>query len=330
MNGRGIVVLGAGAWGTALAITLGRAGHEVTLCPRRPDQAAALEQARENRTYLPGIGLPPKLLVNPRWEAAVATAKLVIVAIPSQFVRACLTPVSAFFAPDAVVVSATKGLEEHTLATMTQALAEILPANAAIAALSGPGFAIEIAQGKPAALVAAARDPACVRTVQTLLAQPFLRIYRSSDVIGVELGGALKNVIAIAAGIGDGLALGLSARAAVITRGLAEMMRLGSALGARAETLAGLSGLGDLVLTCTSELSRNHAWGFAIGAGRSPKLAPGQVAEGVVNARLLAQLGARAGVELPLVEAVVRCLYEEQPPQTIVENLLSRELKAEF
>ncbi|HLH76406.1 MAG TPA: NAD(P)H-dependent glycerol-3-phosphate dehydrogenase [Candidatus Binataceae bacterium] len=330
MSGGSIVILGAGAWGTALAVTLSRAGREVTLCPHRAEQAAALERERENRGYLPGIELPPNLRINPRWEPEVAVAKLIIVAIPSQFVRACLTPLGALFAPDAIVVSATKGLEEHTLGTMTQTLAEILPSSAAVAALSGPGFAVEIARGKPAALVAAARDPACVRMVQRLLAQPLLRIYRSSDVIGVELGGALKNVIAIAAGIGDGLALGLSARAAVITRGLAEMIRLGNALGARTETLAGLSGLGDLVLTCTSELSRNHAWGLAIGAGRLPRLAPGQVAEGVVNTRLLAELGARAGVELPLVEAVGRCLYEEQPPRTIVENLLSRELKAEF
>lgn len=330
MSGPAIAVLGAGAWGTALAITLSRAGRKVTLCPHRQAHAAALEQARENRAYLPGIELPRTLSLNPEWGPAVTSAEVVIVAIPSQFVRACLTPLSPVFAPGTTVISATKGLEERSLSTMTQALAEILPATTAVAALSGPGFAIEVARGQPAALVAAARDPACVRTVQPLLAQPFLRIYRSSDVIGVELGGALKNVIAIAAGIGDGLALGFSARAAVITRGLAEMTRLGSALGARPETLAGLSGLGDLVLTCTSELSRNHAWGFAIGGGRPPALAPGQVAEGVVNARLLAELGQRAGVELPIVEAVCRCLYEEQPPRAMVEDLLSRELKAEF
>src|SRR5215469_14922853 len=249
-----LAILGAGAWGTALGVTLARAGRRVTQCVRRPEQFRRMSDERENRPYLPGIELPQSLALSVDWEEAVSRCRMVIVAIPSSFVRAMITPLINSIPHDATFISATKGLEELSLKTMSQALAELLPRGVHVAALSGPGFAAEVARGRPAALVAAARNEQVAGIVQRLLAVPFLRVYRSADVLGVELGGAVKNIIAIAAGISDALDLGSSARAALITRGLAEMMRLGTAMGARRETLAGLSGLGDLVLTCTGEL----------------------------------------------------------------------------
>jgi glycerol-3-phosphate dehydrogenase (NAD(P)+) len=328
-----IAILGAGAWGTALGVTLARAGRRVTLCVRRAEQCERMAAGRENRAYLRAIELPRSLALSCDWAGAIAAASVAIVAVPSSFVRAMLAPLAGAMRRGMTVISATKGLEESSLKTMTQALAELLPAGVNIAALSGPGFAAEVARGRPAALVAAARDEQVAGVVQRLLAVPFLRVYRSTDVLGVELGGAVKNVVAIAAGISDGLELGSSARAALITRGLAEMMRLGTAMGARRETLAGLSGLGDLILTCTGDLSRNRAYGLRIGNGTAREQPAGegaQIAEGAVNARLVRELGANWSVELPIVAAVCRCLYEDQPPQAMVEGLFSRELKAEF
>ncbi len=320
-----IAILGAGAWGTALGVTLARAGRRVALCVRRAEQRDRLAADRENRTYLPGIELPQSLALISDWTAAVGSSQVVVVAIPSSFVRQMLAPMAAAFAPDTTVISATKGLEERSLKTMTQTLTELLPQCMNIAALSGPGFAAEVARGMPVALAAAACDEQVAGIVQRLLAVPFLRVYRSTDVLGVELGGAIKNVIAVAAGISDGLVLGSSARAALITRGLAEMMRLGTAMGARRDTLAGLSGLGDLILTCTGELSRNRAYGLRIGNGTAceQSVREGtQIAEGAANARLVRELGERWGVELPIVAAVCRCLYEDQPPQAMVERII--------
>jgi len=328
-----IAILGAGAWGTALGVTLARAGRHVTLCVRRAEQCERMAASRENHSYLPAIELPQSLALTCDWAGALAAASVAVVAIPSSFVREMLAPLAGALRCGMTVISATKGLEELSLKTMTQALAELLPAGVNIAALSGPGFAAEVARGRPAALVAAARDEQVAGVVQRLLSVPFLRVYRSTDVLGVELGGAVKNVVAIAAGISDGLELGSSARAALITRGLAEMMRLGTAIGARRDTLAGLSGLGDLILTCTGDLSRNRAYGLRIGKGTAREQPAGegvQIAEGAANARLVRELGAKWGVELPIVAAVCRCLYEDQPPQAMVEGLFSRELKAEF
>jgi glycerol-3-phosphate dehydrogenase (NAD(P)+) len=260
-------------------------------------------------------------------------------AVPSRFARTAMTPVGSALRADATLISVTKGVEEDSLKTMTAMLAEVAPAVKRLAVLSGPSFAAEVARGKPAAIVAAARDEAVSRGAQDLFASRTLRVYRSLDVDGVELAGAAKNVIAIAAGISDGLDLGLSARAALITRGLAELARLGLRAGARAETIYGLAGLGDLVLTCTGDLSRNRALGFRIGRGETVAgIAAGApsdriahpVAEGVSNARSIRRLAERMGVEMPIVAAVCRVLYEGAPANAMVEELLSRELKAEF
>jgi glycerol-3-phosphate dehydrogenase (NAD(P)+) len=331
-----IAILGAGAWGTALAVMLARDGHRVVLCPRRTELLKALAQSRENRDYLPGIIIPHKVELTDRWDEAARRARTVVVAVPSRYARTMVSEPLAAVRHDTTLVSATKGIEESTLKTMTAMLAEVAPNAGAYAALSGPGFAAEVARGKPAALVAASVSQSAADEIQHLLASRTLRVYRSSDVIGVELSGAAKNVIAIAAGISDGLGLGSSARAAVVTRGLAEIARLVHAARGRRETVMGLSGLGDLVLTCTGDLSRNRSLGLRIGReGGMPAVDEREsdgrpVAEGVTNARSVMLLGERHGVEMPIVRAVYRTLYEAQPPKAMVEDLLSRALKAEF
>jgi glycerol-3-phosphate dehydrogenase (NAD(P)+) len=327
-----IAVLGAGAWGTALAVSLARHGHSVILGVRRPEQLREMVASGQNRTYLAGVPFPHQLELRTDWSGFVTEAKVVVMATPSRFARATIVPIAHVVRGDARLVSVTKGIEQDSLLTMSQLLAAIAPQVSQIAVLSGPGFALEIACGKPAALVAAAREESLAREIQQIFATPAIRIYRSSDMLGVELGGAVKNVIAIAAGICDGLALGSSARAALITRGVAEIMRLAEVAGARSETIAGLAGLGDLVLTCTGDLSRNRAAGLALARG-DPRISeqPGApIAEGIANAESVRALAQRLKVEMPIVSAVYRVLYENAPPRAMVEELLSRELKAEF
>lgn len=327
-----IAVLGAGAFGTALAVILSGAGRRVVLCVRRRALLEEMRAADENSAYLPGVALPRALELTDRWSEAVSAAETVIMAVPSRFARGAITPLARAIPSNAILLSVTKGIEEDSLLTMSQMLAELAPQVAKIAVLSGPGFAAELARGMPAALVAAAQDEAVAREVQQLFASGTLRIYRSSDVIGVELAGAVKNVIAIAAGISDGLNLGSSARAGLITRGIAEIMRLTRAAGAMSETVAGLAGLGDLVLTCTGALSRNRNLGLALARGEGPPAAGDgcPVAEGMSNAAAVHKLARRLEVEMPIVTAVYRVLYESAPASAMVEQLLSRELKAEF
>jgi len=327
-----VAILGAGAWGTALAVLLARNAHATVLCVRRPEQLRAMRAGRENLAHLPGIELPAGLELTTEWTTAVRNAATVVMAVPSVYARGAITPIAHAIPPSATVVSVTKGIEQDSLCTMTRMLAEIAPPADRVAVLSGPGFAAEVARGKPAAIVAAARLHKVAVRVQTLFAARTLRVYRSSDVIGVELGGAAKNVIAIAAGVSDGLELGSSARAALITRGLAEMMRLAAAAGAKRETMSGLAGLGDLVLTCTGDSSRNRSLGLGIGRGQPlPPPAPdAPIAEGFANANSVRKLAERLKVEMPIVSAVYRLLYEAAPANAMVEELLSRELKAEF
>jgi glycerol-3-phosphate dehydrogenase (NAD(P)+) len=327
-----VAIVGAGAWGTALAVTLTRNGHSVVLCVRRAVHLEALLTSRENVAYLPGVRLPPSLGLTSAPADAVSSSEVVVIAVPSQYARGTMVPIAPAIRPGALLISVAKGIEQDSLKTMSQMLAELAPPERRVAVVSGPGFALEITQGKPAALVSAAHDDNVARQVQSIFAARPLRIYRSSDVFGVELGGAVKNVIAIAAGISDGLELGSSARAALITRGLAEMMRLADATGAKPATMTGLAGLGDLVLTCTGALSRNRRVGLGIARGGAvPTSADGeQVAEGVSNARAVQMLADRVGVEMPIVSAVYRVLYEGTPAHAMVEQLLSRELKAEF
>ena len=291
-----VAILGAGAWGTALAVLLTNNGHRTVLCVRRPEQLKAMTSRRENAVHLPGVALPAQLELTADWATAVHGATTVVMAVPSQYARATIAPIAGAIGASTVIVSVTKGIEQDSLCRMTQMIAGLAPRCDRVAVLSGPGFAAEVARGKPGAIVAAANRDEVATWVQSMFATKALRVYRSSDVIGVELGGAAKNVIAIAAGVSDGIGLGSGARAALITRGLAEMMRLATAAGANRETMAGLAGLGDLVLTCAGDSSRNRSLGLRIGRGEAlaESSSDGPVAEGVANADSIKRLAGPA------------------------------------
>lgn len=327
-------VIGAGSWGTALAVQLARNGHPVMMWDRRRERAAAHQTARENSRYLPGVPFPDGLTVTADMAAALDGAVLVVAVVPSQSMRAVMTLAAEHIAPGALVCCASKGVEQGTLETMDQVLRQALPASlhGDLTVFSGPSFAAELARGLPTAVVVAGpSEDACNRAAEAFHGGS-LRVYHSDDVIGVELGGALKNVMAIACGISDGLGLGLNARAGIITRGLAEIGRLAVSQGANPLTLSGLAGMGDLVLTCTGDLSRNRRVGLGLGHGRS--LAEvceelGQVAEGVATARSARNLGRKVGVDMPITEQVYGVLYEGLSPRDALATLLGRARKAE-
>jgi glycerol-3-phosphate dehydrogenase (NAD(P)+) len=322
-----IGVLGGGAWGTVLAALAAGRGHEVALWEFDPRDAAALEHVRTSARTVPDFRLPDSIAVTTDVEAAVRGRELVVVAVPSDTVRATLAAGRAAFEAGAVVVCATKGLEPETRLTMAGVIAAVLPA-ARVALLSGPSFAQEIAAGLPAALVAASSDAAANEAVVAALGSERFRIYRSDDVTGVAIGGALKNVIAIAVGCCDGFGFGMNARAALMTRGLAEMSRLAVKLGAHPLTLAGLAGFGDLVLTCTGELSRNRQVGLALARGETlPQIlaALGHVAEGIGTARTARALADELGVDLPITREVAAVLHDGKTSRAAVTQLLSRD-----
>jgi glycerol-3-phosphate dehydrogenase (NAD(P)+) len=326
-----VAVLGAGSWGTALAIHLGRVGLPVRLWARDPELAASLRTRRENPRYLPGAALPDGVTVTADVGTALADAATVLVAVPSHFVDAVLTGVGEHVAPRAVLVSATKGLEPRRGLRMSELLAARLPGRP-VAVLSGPSFAREVAQGRPTALVIASADESIASDLQRRLAGPALRLYTNRDVVGVELGGAVKNVMAIATGLVDGLELGENARAALITRGLAEIVRLGTAAGAQPATFAGLAGLGDLVLTCTGTQSRNRALGREIARGRSlteAEAATPMVAEGVRTVSSVLRMARERGVTMPICEEVAAVLFDGKPVAESVVSLLAREPRPE-
>jgi glycerol-3-phosphate dehydrogenase (NAD(P)+) len=329
-----IAVLGAGSWGTALARLLatgGPAARDVRLWGRPGATLAALIAGRENPRYLPGRPVPPSVLITPELAVAVAGAELLVVALPAASVRAVAAQAARAGAEAVLVACASKGLEEATHLTLDRVLEEELP-SARIVLLSGPTFAVEIARELPAAAVAASRDASAASTVQAVFGSPRFRVYTSADVVGVAIGGALKNVIAIAAGCADGLGFGHNARAALITRGLNELGRLAVCLGGDPLTLAGLAGLGDLVLTCTGELSRNRRVGMALATGEPlPAITSrlGQVAEGVGTARIAVELAEKLGVDMPITRAVAAVLDGRLTAQTAVAELLARELGAE-
>jgi glycerol-3-phosphate dehydrogenase (NAD(P)+) len=326
-----VAVLGAGSWGTALAMHLARGGAAVTLWARDPGLAAAIAAARENSRYLPGLPLPDGVAVSGDARAVLGGGGIVLIAVPSHFIEAVLESVGPHVRPGAVLVSATKGLEPRHGLRISEVLGRRLPARP-IAVLSGPSFAREVAQARPTALVVACADGAVAADLQRRLAGPTLRVYTNRDVVGVELGGALKNVIAIATGLVDGLALGENARAALITRGLAEIVRLGVAAGAQPATFAGLAGLGDLVLTCTGSQSRNHALGREIARGRSLAQAEAgtpMVAEGVRTVSSALRMARAAGVALPICEEVAAVLFDGKPVAEALAALLAREPRPE-
>ncbi len=327
-------VLGAGSWGTTLADILASKGFETTLWARDPALAASIDKEGENRVYLPGIKLCKDLRTTSNLEDALNGAGLVVSAIPSHGLRKVWDAARLFLAKDAVIVSATKGIEEGTLLTPSAVLKDVLkkPNYSGIVVLSGPTFAKEVAQRLPAAICAASASVDGSQAAQEAFSTPYFRVYTNADATGVELGGALKNVIAIAAGISDGLGLGANARAALITRGLAEISRLGVDLGAKRETFAGLSGLGDMVLTCTAAMSRNYSTGLKIGRGKTVEEATSgtrEVAEGVRTSIAAMGLAKARGVEMPITAEVFKVLHEGKPPKAGVMQLMTRGLKDE-
>jgi glycerol-3-phosphate dehydrogenase (NAD(P)+) len=326
-------VLGAGSWGTTLADLLVRRGHEVGLWAFEPEVAAAVNRDHENPVFLPGARLDPALRATANPAEAVGGAACVVIASPSHVTRSVVTHAGAAIPGDAVIVSATKGIETPSLALMSEVVRESLPTGRHFVALSGPSFAKEVYQRQPTAVVAASVDSAAARFAQDLFATSYFRVYSNDDVIGTELAGSLKNTIAIAAGILEGLGLGNNPRAALITRGLAEMTRLGIAMGADPRTFAGLAGMGDLILTCCGALSRNRALGLELAAGTSLVThlrTHRTVAEGVNTARAAVRLGVRHGVELPIAEKISEILFEGKPPQQAVGELMDRTLKPEL
>ena len=327
-------VIGAGSWGTALGMQLARCGHGVTLWDHDAPRAAVMDAARENARYLPGLRFPDGLHATGDLDAALAGAELVVAAVPSQAIREVMADVGTRLVPGTLVVCASKGIEVDTLLTMDEVLHAVLPAglHPGVVALGGPSFAKEVAQGLPTAVVVAGTShEACDRVAQAFHGGLF-RVYHSDDIVGVEVGAAVKNVLAIACGVSDGAGLGTNARAALITRGLNEITRLAVARGANPLTMMGLAGLGDLVLTCTGDLSRNRRVGLALGQGKT--LATileelGQVAEGVVTARSAWLLAEKLGVETPIIEQVYRMLYEQKPVGEVLRDLTGRGRRAE-
>jgi glycerol-3-phosphate dehydrogenase (NAD(P)+) len=323
-----VAVLGAGAWGTALALVLARNKHSLRLWTHRPEHAAELQQKRENIRYLPGIPLPSDCQVTSDISSAVADADAVVLAIPSKVFRSVVAQLTHIRFP---LVSVTKGIEYDTGLTMSGVLVNCAPATP-IAALSGPTFALEVARGHPSAIVAASASTTVAEQVQALFHRPEFRVYTTTDAIGVELGGALKNVIAIAAGVGDGLGFGDNSKAALVTRALAEIRRLGVACGAHPETFAGLSGLGDLTVTCFSQLSRNRKFGERLGRGETPDqiLASGtSLAEGYPTARSAWQLARKLHVETPIIDEVYAMLYQGKNLRDSLRDLTTRTSKPE-
>jgi glycerol-3-phosphate dehydrogenase (NAD(P)+) len=336
-----IVVLGSGAWGTALALSLHRRGsHQVTLWAHSPEAAKEITDAGENTLFLPGFPIPAEIAITGS-EAAVADADIVLSVVASEFLRSTFGRIRPHLHSGQIVVSATKGVEDHTYLRMTQVIADSLAKSDAeqpalslpIGAFSGPSFALEVAQGQPTAITVAFDGSDTAARIQQEFSSETLRLYTSTDIIGVELGGALKNVIAIAAGVAAGVGLGYNSTAALITRGIAEITRLAVACGGRRETLAGLSGVGDLVLTCTGSLSRNRTVGQALGEGRNlPEILEslgGKVAEGVLTTRAALGLARLHKIEMPITEQMELILNEGKDPREAIKDLMLRPARDE-
>jgi glycerol-3-phosphate dehydrogenase (NAD(P)+) len=326
-----LAVIGGGAWGSALAVAAARAGHAVVLWARDQAVIAAIGRQHENPVYLPGIPLDPAIAATTDPTTAIHDADAALVVVPAQFLRDAIVMLSPLLPAGLPLLLCAKGIETHSLKTMSEIAAEIIPASP-VAVLSGPSFAAEVARGLPTAVTIASRNPDVARLFVAALGGPGFRPYSSGDPIGAEIGGAVKNVLAIACGIVEGRGLGDNARAALITRGLAEMIRLGIEKGAKAETFSGLSGLGDLVLTCTAGQSRNYALGLELGRGVALAAALAgrrSVVEGVATAAAVTELAARLDAEMPITAAVDAVLHRSMPIDMMVEALLSRPYRSE-
>lgn len=328
-----IGIVGAGSWGTALSLFLAGKGHRVDLWVYEEDLCSLMKQKRENPVYLPGFQLPDAIHPSHSLEEVVANKKILILVVPTHVVRSTLNTLKEFLDPDCLIVNASKGIENETLLPIHKIIQETVPESHSLATLSGPTFAREIAQGKPSAIVAAAQHQETAERVQSLFHTDKLKVFTSTDLMGVELGGSLKNVIAIATGVSDGLELGFNTRAAIINRGLVEITRIGTAMGARPETFAGLSGMGDLVLTCTGDLSRNRTVGLKLGQGQ--KLAEitasmQMVAEGIRTVTSAYQLKNKFDIQAAIIEETYRVVQEEKSPQQALRDLMAVETTSEF
>jgi glycerol-3-phosphate dehydrogenase (NAD(P)+) len=331
---RTLAIAGAGSWGTALAIVLAQRFERVRLWVYEPDLAQRMAASRENDIYLHGLQIPTNVEIISTLQEAVAGAQIVVSAVPSQFVRPVWEHALPVLRPEMLFVSATKGIENETLCLPSEILTQVVSKrfSPGVAVLSGPSFAQEVAHLNPTAIVISSPDRSAAECVQVSFSTPSFRLYTSSDPLGVEIGAALKNVVAIGAGVVHGLALGHNAMAALITRGLAEITRLAVAMGGKAQTLSGLAGLGDLVLTCTGELSRNRAVGMQLAAGRGIEEIVGStqmIAEGVNTTVAARELAARHGVEMPITEQMYQMLHFGLPPREAVQRLMERSLRGE-
>ena len=326
-----IAVIGAGSWGTALACLLQEKGYDVSLWALENDVADEINTARTNSLYFPGVTLPLGLTATSSLDVAVRKARYILNVVPTQFTRSVFAEAAGNISRDAIIISASKGIEQGTLLTVSEILREVTGRR--VAALSGPSFAKEVIKKFPTAVTLASEDMDTGVLLQEIFNTNYFRVYTHRDIIGVELGGALKNIIAIASGISDGLGLGHSARAALITRGLVEITRLGKAMGADPMTFSGLSGLGDLVLTCTGPLSRNYTVGINLGKGMKLEeilASTRSVAEGVATSLSAYELARKRGVEMPIVEQVHDVIYHDKEPEAAVLNLMNRALRSEF
>ncbi len=329
---RPIVLLGAGSWGTALAIQFARGGGPTVLWGRAEDEPERLARERENVRYLPGAAFPPSLAIEPDLQRALARGDDVVLVVPSGVLRAVLTQIKPLIGPKARIAWASKGFELSTGKLPHQVAQEVLGRGVPVAVLSGPTFAREVGQGLPTAIAVASPDEAFARSLAERISFGGFRAYTQSDIVGVEIGGAVKNVLAIATGCSDGLGYGSNSRVFLITRGLAELMRLGVALGAKRETLMGLAGLGDLVLTCTDDQSRNRRFGRALAAGKAVDAAIaeiGQVVEGYHAAKAVHEVAERHGVDMPICGYVYDVLHRKVPLEDVIESMLAREVTPE-
>jgi glycerol-3-phosphate dehydrogenase (NAD(P)+) len=327
-------VIGGGTWGSAFALHLGRRRVRTSLWVREEEILAGLRRTRENHVFLAGFPFPKMVSFSAEAAEAASSADILFIAVPSQFFRSVFRGIAGALSPSQVVVSLTKGIEERSLKRMTEIMAEVMAARPLphLAVLSGPSFAREVAEKHPTAVVVASQSHDVARRVQNLISDVNLRAYTSSDVAGVELAGAMKNVIAIAAGISDALKYGHNSRAALITRGIVELTRLGAELGARKHTFLGLAGIGDLVLTCTARMSRNYHVGYELGKGRPLAeilAATKTVAEGVATTVSVRDLARKQAVEMPITEEVYRVLYDGKDPRDSIRDLMQRSLKVE-
>ena len=325
-------VFGAGSWGTALALQAARNGCDTMLWGHNPEQAKILQQTRANSRYLPGISFPPNLQVSGNLQETVEFSPILLISVPSHAFKETLKQIKPYLGPRPKIAWATKGFANNNGSLLSEAVESVIGQNALTAVLSGPSFALEVANGLPTAITVASASNEFATEVAAIFHHHCFRAYTSSDIIGVQIGGACKNVLAIAAGIADGLGFGANTRAALITRGLTEIMRLGSKLGGHPDTFMGLAGLGDLILTCTDNQSRNRRFGLALGQGKNRDEAIKEIAqsvEGISAAREAYLLGQKHQVEMPITEQVYNVLFNSLPPRQAVHNLLAREQKSE-